>query len=177
MNYAVLYIFVEGDDDERFFREILLPTLKKKYNDVKIIKYAQKPKKFEFIEKFIRSIISMGGDYIYVTDINDSPCITAKKQEIQNNLRYINGNKILVVIKEIESWYLAGLDRNSAKRLGIKQIPTTTENVTKEQFINLVPRKFHSRIDFMREILENFSIKTAKEKNKSLEYCVEKYDC
>ncbi len=38
MDYMALYIFVEGNDDERFFREILLPALKEKYNDIKIIK-------------------------------------------------------------------------------------------------------------------------------------------
>jgi len=66
MDDKVLYIFVEGDDDERFFREILLPIFKKKYNEVKIVKYAQKPKKFDYLEKFIRSILSMGMTYIFI---------------------------------------------------------------------------------------------------------------
>ncbi len=39
MRRKVVYIFVEGDDDERFFQEILLPVLKKKHNEVKIVKY------------------------------------------------------------------------------------------------------------------------------------------
>ena len=175
MDFA-LYIFVEGDDDERFFREILMPRLKEKCRDVNIVRYAQKSKKFEYIEKFIRSILSMEGNYIYVTDINDSPCVTANKQKIQNRIRNIDGNKILVVIKEIESWYLAGIDRNSAKNLGIKDI-RTTETITKEQFNSLMPQKFYSRIDFMREILKKFSINIAKNKTRSLKYCIEKYDC
>lgn len=179
MRRKVVYIFVEGDDDERFFQEILLPVLKKKHNEVKIVKYAQKSKKFDYLEKFIHSILSMGNDYFFVIDINNSPCVTAKKQEIQNKLKNIDRDKILVVIKEIESWYLAGLDMDSAKNLGIKKIPKTTENITKEQFYNLIPQNF-SRIDFMREVLKNFSIQTAKQKNKSLKYCIEKiekYDC
>ncbi len=177
MDYMVLYIFVEGDDDERFFREILLPILKKKYDDVKIVKYAQKPKKFEYIEKFIKSIVSMKGDYMYVTDIDHYPCVTAKKQEIQNNLKNIDVNKVLVVIKEIESWYISGLNNSSVKKLGIKQILKTTENVTKEQFDSLIPQKFHSRLDFMREVLKNFSVEIAKQKNKSFMYFIEKYNC
>jgi len=73
MVYKILYIFVEGDDDERFFREILLPIFENKYNEVKIVKYAQKPKKFYYLKKFIRSILSMGYTYIFVTDINNFP--------------------------------------------------------------------------------------------------------
>jgi len=176
MNCKPLYIFVEGDDDERFFQEIVIPILKRKYAHVKIIKYAQKPKKFEYITKFIKSIQSMGGDYIYVTDINTSPCITAKKENIRHNVPNISNDKIIVVVKEIESWYLAGLNKSFTKNLGIK-IPSTTNTVTKEQFYRLILQKFNSHIDFMREILKNFSIEDAKEKNKSFKYLMEKYDC
>jgi len=91
-------------------------------------------------------------------------------------LKNIDGDKILVVIREIESWYMAGLDTKPSKNLGIKKIPKTTEDITKEQFYSLIPQKF-SRIDFMREVLKNFSIQTAKQKNKSLKYCIERYDC
>lgn len=178
MNFKTLYIFVEGDDDERFFREILLPRLRKKYDGVRIIKYAQKPKKFEYVEKFIKSIQSMRCDYIYVTDINNSPCVTGKKEEICENLRNINSSRIVVIIKEIECWYLAGLDRNSAKKLGIKKVHNTTDTITKESFDNLMPaEKFDSRIDFMREILKNFSFNVALRKNKSFKYFIKKYDC
>ena len=171
----MLYIFVEGNDDERFFQEILLPILRKKYDSIKIIKYAQKRKKFEYIDKFIKSIQSMKADYIYVRDIDNSPCVTSKKQEIQKKMRNISGDSIFVVIKEIESWYLAGLDRNLAKKLGIrKKIPDTTNTITKEQFDSLRLEKFDSRIDFMREILKNFSLEIAQQKNRSLKYFVEK---
>jgi len=177
MGPKMLYIFVEGNDDERFFRKIVLPKLQKKYVSVKIIKYAQKHKKFEYLKKFIKSIKSIKDDYIYVTDINNSPCVTAKKQKIYENLDNINTNRILVVIKEIESWYLAGLDANSAKKLRIKKVYTITDTITKEQFNNLIPKKFDSRIDFMNEILKNFSLEIAQQKNKSLKYCIEKFDC
>jgi len=174
VNYRVLYIFVEGDDDERFFREILLPKLRKKYNDTNIIKYAQKSKKFEYTEKFIKSIQKIrDASYIYVTDINDSQYVVTKKQKIKELIKSIDYDKIFVVIKEIESWYLAGLDSKLGKNLGIKKIPHTTDTVTKEQFYNLMPKKFDSKIDFMREILKNFSIEIAKKRNKSFKYFIE----
>ena len=173
--YKRLFIWVEGDDDERFFNRILLsPKFQKKYGNVKIIKYATMKK--EKVDNFIRSIKAMGADYIYLTDINDSPCVTAKKREIQSEYKNINNDKVIVVIKEIESWYLAGLDNKVCKQLKINNF-ANTEYVTKEKFNALIPKKFTSRIDFMSEILKNFSIEIAKQKNNSFQYFVEKYDC
>jgi len=175
MDLKTLYVFVEGDDDERFFSAILLPRLREKYGGVKVIKYAQKPKKFEYLGKFIRSICSMRADYILVVDIDSSPCVTAKKQEVQGNLKNLSQDRILVVVKEIEGWYLAGLYKDSAKKLGLKEIPENTNTLTKEDFNRLIPKKFDSRIDFVREILKNFSLEIAQNKNSSLRYCIEKY--
>ena len=176
MGYKILYIFVEGNDDEKLFQKILLSKLRKKNDDVKIIQYAQKPKKFKYIGKFVKSIQSMGADYIYVTDIGNSQCVTAKKQEVQNNLRNIECDKIIVVIKEIESWYLAGLSDTECRSFQMRTF-SVTDDITKEQFDTLRSNKFDSRIDFMSEILKKFSIKIAKQKNKSIRYYIEKYNC
>jgi phage regulator Rha-like protein len=73
--------------------------------------------KYKKIEKFIQAIQSMGGDYIYVTDINTAPCVTAKKEEIRRKIKNINLNKVVIVIKEIESWYLAGINEKGRKKI------------------------------------------------------------
>ena len=172
--YKLLYVFVEGNDDERFFNRILSSKLQEKYSGVKIIKYAKLKK--ERVDNFIKSIEAMGADYIYLTDINDSPCVTAKKEGTHSKYKNIDNNKMIVVIKEIESWYLAGLDNKACKQLKIKNF-ANTDNVTKEEFNALIPKKFTSRIDSMLEILKNFSIEIAKRKNNSFGYFVEKYDC
>ena len=83
------------------------------------------------------------------------------------------GDKIVIVIKEIESWYLAGLDEKQCKELGIKSFQETND-ITKEQFNSVIPTKYDSRIDFMAEILKRFSIETAKSKNNSFQYFIEK---
>ena len=118
----------------------------------------------------------MEAGYIYVTDIDNSPCVTAKKQGTQNNLRNIDGDKTIVVIKEIESWYLAGLSDTECERFQMHTV-SVTDTITKEQFNSLIPKKFNSRIDFMSEILKKFSIEIAKQKNRSFRYCIEKYNC
>ena len=171
--YKLLFIWVEGDDDERFFNKVLVPKFLRKYSGVKIIKYATM--KREKVDNFIKSIKAMGADYIYLTDINNSPCVTAKKEEMQKKHPNIDKNKIIVVIKEIESWYLAGLDNKVCRQLKINNF-ADTDNVTKEKFNALIPKKFTSRIDFMSEILKKFSIEIAKQKNNSFQYFVEKYD-
>ena len=117
----------------------------------------------------------MNDEYIYVRDINDSPCVSYKKQKIQDELRNIDKNRIIVVIREIESWYLAGLDVSS-KKFGVRSF-NITNTVTKEQFNDMFSKKFASRIDFMIEILKCFSIEKAKERNKSFKYFIEKYCC
>jgi len=91
-------------------------------------------------------------------------------------LKNIDPENILVVIKEIESWYLAGLDDHACITLDLKPC-TLTDGITKEQFNSLIPKKFDSRVNFMIEILKIFSIETAKTKNRSFRYFIEKYDC
>jgi hypothetical protein len=52
---------------------------------------------------------------------------------------------------------------------------SSTEDISKKQFNNLIPKGFDSRIDFMLEILKYFSIKIAKQKNKSFRYFLQKH--
>jgi hypothetical protein len=166
-----LFLFIEGNDDERFIETVLKSKFEEKYGSVFLWKYSQQPNKK--IADFIKNIIAMGAEFIYLGDVNHEPCVTAKKQSIVDRLKNINEERIFVAVKEIESWYLAGLDKNSSEGLGIKGF-TLTDDITKEQFNNLIPRRFDSRIDFMYEILKNFSIEKGKRKNKSFRYFIKK---
>jgi len=175
MNYKRLFILVEGDDDERLFQIILKQKLEVKYDEVKIWKYRQE--KYKRVHDFIKAIKAMpNAEYIYVADIDKSPCVTNKKQEIKNKFKGIDLNRIIVVVKEIEGWYLAGLDDESCKKLKIR-FGGDANDVTKEQFNDLIPKNFVSRIDFMSEVLKLFSIEMAKQKNKSIRYFLERYNC
>lgn len=80
MDYKRLFILVEGDDDFRFFNNILKPIFRKYYDYIKIITYAREKK--DKIDKYVKSMKSMGADYIFVSDINRKPCITVKKLEL-----------------------------------------------------------------------------------------------
>lgn len=173
MGYKRLFIWVEGQDDIRFFNRIIKSILEKKYELVEVISYANMSR--QKFTNFLKTIKAMNASYIYVTDINNSPCISAKKEQIHSTLKDVNEDRIHVVIKEIESWYLAGLSNENLRRLKIRQ-HKVIENITKEQFNNLIPKKFDSRIDFMWEILKSYSIKIASQNNRSFKYLVEKYN-
>ena len=94
-----------------------------------------------------------------------------QKQELKHKYKKVDENSIIVVKKEIESWYLAGLDKESSKALRVPYL-NSTDDVTKEQFNSMVPEKFDSEIDFMKEILKHFSIETAKQKNESFKHFI-----
>lgn len=172
MSYKRLYIFVEGGDDERFFAKVITPIFGKKYDSVNYFNYAEET--YAKVNKFVKSIEAIPADYILVGDVNSMPCVTSKKQKLQEKFKDIDKDKIIVVVKEIESWYLAGLDRKSFAKIKIPLL-NKTDDITKEQFNKLIPKKYGSRIDFMVEILKYFSIETAKQKNKSFKYFSGKY--
>ena len=172
MSYKRLFVWVEGPDDERFFKGIIVPKLQKKYREVKIVLYANMKK--EKINDFIKGIKAMNADYIFVTDINDSPCVTARKQKKQEKVEQLDETNIVVAVKEIESWYLAGMDDDCCRRFRIR-VFKKTNHITKEKFNDLIPTKFDSRTDFMLEILKFFSVRVGISKNDSFKYLVEKY--
>ncbi len=173
--YRRLFILIEGSDDGRFFDRIVRPIFEGKYDGVNIVEYAQTTPRVT--RTFINSINARGCDYIFVTDINNAPCITLRKEKKREKFSNLDENKIIVVIKEIDSWYLAGLDNICCRKFRIPP-HKNTDGVTKEQFNSEIPRKFEeSRIDFLQEILKYFQVEIAKQKNKSFKDFLEKHDC
>lgn len=162
-----LFIWVEGGSDARFFEAVFKPLLEKKYNRVEVRTYATLKK--SKVVNLLRGVLASDNDYIVVADIDQEPCVTSKKQRILDRFRPIDGGRIRVVVKEIESWYLAGLDEEACARLGLPDM-AATDAVTKEDFNVLIPERFDSRIDFMMEILKYFSMRIALKKNRSFAY-------
>jgi hypothetical protein len=167
-----LFILVEGEDDVRFFGRIIKPLFVTHYSSVEIIPYACI--KRSKVSSFLKSIRLMNNDYIFIADIDTEYSVRDKKQVLYSHFSHIDGGSIVVVIKEIESWYYAGLSAESAQHLSVPDLPSTDE-LTKEDFNSLIPVKYDSRIDFMFEILKYFSIDTAEKKNHSFEFFTGRY--
>ncbi|MDD5503203.1 MAG: hypothetical protein PHH26_07050 [Candidatus Thermoplasmatota archaeon] len=173
MNYNPLYLLVEGDDDERFFNKIIQPAIEGKYYPISIIKYANMKK--EKLEGWLASIKGYGAKYLFMTDFDVDRCITKTKQGTLQKAGNMDADKIIVVKKEIESWYLAGLCERDLRKFGIAPLDAT-DTITKENFNQFISKKFSSRIDFMIETTKCFSVETAKSKNKSFSYFIGKLD-
>ena len=163
---------VEGEDDIRFFGRIIKPLFVSRYDSVEIIPYAS-IKRMK-VNNFLKSVRQMHNDYIFVADIDTERSVRDKKQILYYHFSNIDGSSIIIVIKEIESWYYAGLSRESELNLGVPDLSLTNE-LTKEDFNRLIPSKYDSRIDFMFEILKYFSIESARMKNHSFRFFVDRY--
>lgn len=162
-----LFIFVEGSDDQRFFSRIIVPRLEGTYASVEIITYACM--KSVKVCRFVRSITAMDHDFILCGDIDQERTVKAKKAVLKSRFCVLSDDRIVIIIQEIESWYLAGLDDRSQRRLALHPYQRTN-HITKELFNRMIPRFYTSRIAFMADILDLFSLETALEKNRSLRY-------
>lgn len=179
MEYKVLYLFVEGPDDERFFRSVIEPLIGGRFDFVKYILYAQQSK--AIIESLIRPLNhNQNHKYLFVCDMDargDATfCISERKEKEHTAFgSNILKDRIIVVREEIESWYYAGIVENDLQKIKMKPI-STTENLTKEDFEKLIPKNFTSKTDFMIEILKTFSLQTASEQNPSFSYLLRRLE-
>jgi hypothetical protein len=167
-----LFILVEGEDDIRFFGRIVKPHFRSRYDSVEIVPYAST--KREKVNRLLRSIRKMNNDYIFVADIDNEQTVRSKKQILYYRYSDVEGRSIVIVIMEIESWYLAGLTSGAAHHIGLAPF-SKTDTVTKEDFNRAIPSRFNSRIDFMFEILKFFSLEEAARKNASFSYFINRY--
>jgi len=165
MAYKALYLFVEGDDDDLFASTVISPRLGKRYDWIGTFQYAQKkPAK---VSAHLRNIKAMGNEYYFRADINSCPCVPEKRQDLLKRFTELEGGRVIIVVKEVEGWYLAGLPANNP--WGVR-MPPDAANLTKEQFDAAIPKAFDSRIDYMVEILKLFDVDTAEARNPSFQY-------
>lgn len=169
----MLYLFVEGSHEREFFVELGEKIFKDKYDEIKLVPYKQETK--EWIKNLLKSIKSMGAGYIWFSDLNDSPCVSNRKGKLKEKYIDLDENKIIIVKKEIESWYLALIDDITCRKFKIKPSKVkNTDNIIKEQFDVLIPNGI-DKISFIREILKFASIEKARQRNKSFDYFVNKH--
>ena len=157
-----IFVFVEGKDDSRFINFVLVDFFNlNKSIILKAIPYKNKARVNTV--KLIKQIIETGsGDYIFLSDLDRHtyPCVTSRKNsriKEFHNPEYddLDFEKIFIVVEEIESWYVAGID-TSLKQFKNLDIPDNTDTFTKEQFDELISNSnFSSRIDFFMEIVRN----------------------
>jgi hypothetical protein len=168
MGSAKYYFFIEGDTDRAFFEKLIFSVSgMPNRGNFNFIKYAER--KINEINGLIKTLSDCNFTYFFITDFDSGPCVTSVKDKQKAKFPSLENDKIFVVLKEIESWYLAGLDEKSSTELGIGNYKET-DNISKGDFEGIKPKKFKSVEDFRIETLKRFSIETAKGKNSSFNY-------
>lgn len=173
MSYRRLFLFVEGDDDERFFRSVVAPLLHNAYDNIQFVKVGWLKK--EKVRAFLRSIEAMKADYILVHDLDWLPCASAARDRILKIHPQVNPDRIQIVKAEIESWYCAGIPADHPwSSLPIGRCPETSV-VTKEAFEAAVSREGPSRLFAMLSLLESFDREAAAQRNESFRRFLRKF--
>jgi hypothetical protein len=175
-----LYVFLEGPDDERFFKAILQPLFEAEGNFVKPVLYSGMiPSQVQALLKTVKVADHL--TYLFFCDLDrqgdSSLCITKRKEKISEKYgKHVEMARMVVVREEMEAWYLAGI--TSANKQKLKLPPyTTTDSITKEAFTSMIPNHFTSSNDFMIEILKEYSLSYAVSEatNTSLRYFFQKF--
>lgn len=167
------YVFlVEGTSDERFVDSIISPKLR---GDLTSIKYSQEPD--PQVDTLINAFQGMYRQLYLLRDFDKGKqnCtnIGERQEFVQKKFNEINNRQIIIVADAVEGWYLAGLENAEAAELGI-DVPSNTEHIGKNEFKKkLNNSEYSSEINLQREIIERYSIQTAKQKNSTFKYLFE----
>ena len=173
MPYRQLYICIEGPDDETFFKKVVVPQLQNNYDHLFMFRHAQKSTRK--CNGFLNSVRCIpGAEVIWTRDNDGSPCVTLLKDKLRGKLNSIADTPIVIVVREIESWYLAGVGEESSRSLGIEHF-SSTDTITKEYFRSIRPASINTNREFMLAILDHFSIETAQNKNRSFRYFCQRF--
>jgi hypothetical protein len=162
-------LFVEGPSDERFIENIIAPKLD---GDITLIKYSQEPD--PQVSTLVEGFQGMYRELCLLRDFDkgkqDITSIGGRKSFVQSKFPAAEDSHIIIVADAIEGWYLAGLKDNKASQLGIS-IPSNTDHISKKEFRNRLNQSpYDYEINLQKEIIERYSIQTAKEKNNSFDY-------
>jgi len=166
MASGTLLVFVEGGSDRRFFEGIIRPVMAPLR--MQIVEYACAPTRE--INRLLTEKRSTGSFYLFAKDLDLAPCATSRKEKTRETHPPLGDRNIIVVSREIESWYLAGVTNETARRLGIRNLPARTDDCVKRDLNRCRPSRFNSDIDFMLEILKQFDVPLARTRNRSFDY-------
>ena len=159
----MLYIFIEGFYDRKFFNQIYGGVFAAKQHSY--IEYASLST--PVINKFIHKIINTETDsYIFFAD-SDGKSIESKKSDLVARYPELKKDRIVIIQFEIESWYFAGVSEEVCKQLKIKHFQFHTDDLTKEELFCKFPSRVE-KIVILNTMLDFYSIPIAISRNKSL---------
>jgi len=162
----VIYILIESDTDHEFYEAIIEPILYEKYDQVIPYKYIEKKKKA--VTKYINVILKQKADYYVLGDKDDDTNANAIDRVFQRMDTKIHKNKVVLVIKEMECWILAGITDEMYDRYNIELNITNTEIYCKEEICDEFKKHLNPSI-FITAILNTYNFNNARLRNNSFD--------
>lgn len=157
----MLYIFVEGPDDERYISRIISPLL----CSTQIVRYAGMPN--SKVNSFLQTISQTPSwDYIFLGDA-DGKTIEERRNCLTAKYTKLSPEKTFIVEYEIESWYYAGATEENCKKLKLKHFVFLTDTLTKEQLYSKMLRPVDKKY-ILECLLDVYSLPYAITRNSSL---------
>lgn len=141
MNNKKLYILVEGENDTQFINAFIHKCLTHKYKKITCVEYGEKSS--GKVKNRIKSYEEAGDDYFFFADadFHNKPMCFPKKKEELSKIYSIPIDKIWIVINVIESWYLAGFNKEFCKKEKIRYLKNT-DRITKKDFVKIAEEKY-----------------------------------
>lgn len=165
MNHA--YLWVEGDDDERFVKSIFVPYLTK-FEHTQVVRYASmKDKK---ISDFLKSVDKMNAASFFFADRDSAATIDDRVSGLRRRYSIPDTCQVIIVCREIEGWYLAGIDNLGDRRRWDGDAGVDVNAVTKATFNSGQPRRFRVRTEWMIELLRSHEPSSASMRSPSYQF-------
>ncbi len=170
--------FVEGKDDQVFIEYVVKPLCR--LYDVAFSGTVQcsqtDPKK---IASFVHNTIRDGSICFFLADQDSLQYHTLEQRlrSIYQKYQLPSSTHLVVVIEEIESWYIAGLSHYWYKELQLGSYHQTTNTLTKEMFNHLFQTTRLARggrASLLPYLLHRFDPDIACERNSSFQYFYKK---
>jgi hypothetical protein len=171
----VIYCLVEGESDAQFL-DYLNNFCATHGGEVVLrsIPYANRGH-LEFVKKKVKSLRHSKVKFLLLKDLDSAPCLVDKVTAIVGEINDLTPKDVVIVVKQIESWFLAGVQDTDplfqwctpSQRSKL----ASPETVDKNFFLTLVKRKkdlFSNEVLLRAYCLENYDINTALNRSPSL---------
>jgi hypothetical protein len=164
------FIFIEGYYDELFFKKIL--NILKIDEKVELFQYSQKSD--IKVNNYLSSLRSQSIQFLFVADDDGQNYSSTISRICKLKQRYpkLSEDEIVLVVPEIEGWYMAGLTTKNAKQIKLKDLPNPNE-CTKELFISKLPGRADGT-SIRTMIMDNYNVELAKKNSPSFKNFIEK---
>ena len=169
-----LFVFIEGKEDIVFVKNVLYNIFIQHSINIIPIPY-QRTRNHE-VKNLIKTA-KANHDYVLLSDLDSHtyPCITSRKdQRIMELDGEITSDKIIIVVEELESWCLAGIN-SSIDEYSEFVIPESTDCITKEDFDKILSNTSFNKNKLLNFLSFNFDSDLPIQRNKSFKYFLEKY--